>query len=82
MYLSDVLPPQPFEMNLVGWVMLIRYLAGVMVFILRPCTGFGKQVKRLLYEQFKAVYAGQSIKKDSRISIASIHLENTQQTLD
>ena len=58
MYLSDALPPQPVEMKLIIpcplIIMLIRYLA----VLLRPCTGFGKQVRRLLNKQFKAIYDG------------------------
>ena len=49
MYLSDALPPKPFEMKL---------FSSVMVFKLQPCTGFGKQVRRLCNKQFKAVYDG------------------------
>ena len=49
MYLSDALPPKPFEMNL---------FSSIMVFKLQPCTGFGKQVRRLCNKQFKVVYDG------------------------
>ena len=46
MYLSDALPPKPFEMKL---------FSSVIVFKLQPCTGIGKQVSN---KQFKAVYDG------------------------